>query len=718
MNSIELSHVPHHTAIEEIVSVLTTRTQNDDPQFFRTIAAYFISVVASTMRATLSTADRGEIPVNCYAVALSPSGTGKGFSIGVLENEILSGFRDNFIQNTMPMIAEGNMRKLANMRSVRNDSLEDDEFLSLSKEYQQTGAYPFVFDKGSDAAIKQIRQQLLLADCGSINLQIDEIGSNLLGSTDALNVYLELWDQGMIKAKLTKNTHENKRTEELFGKTPANALLFGNPTKLLDGSKVESDFYSFLETGYARRCIFTFGDPKSSATDLTPAQVYAKLIDPVNRNMASHWANHFAYLAAPSKHNWLIDVPDDVAIELHSYRIDCERLAKDFPEHAEIQKAEMAHRYFKALKLAGAFAFVDESSTMTMYQLHAAIKLVEESGTSFQKILKREKTYMKLARYIAAVGTEVTHADLFEALPFYKSGSAARTELMTLATAWGYKQHILIKKSFMEGIEFYSGETLKETSLDEVQLCYSNDFAQNFEPAIVPFDSLHKLTQEPGLHWTNHKFKFSYRTEENVIEGFNMLVLDVDGGTSIDYARELLGEYVHMIYETKRSTKVDNRFRLIMPMNYELKLDKVDYVAFVANIRNWLPFEVDPSANQRARKWMTCSTGTYHYNMAGKLLDVLPFVPKTTKNEQYQEGYAKLGSLDSLERWFAQQFATGNRNNLMIKFALALVDTGLSYREVEQKVTEFNSKLSNGLSVAELSSTVLVTVAKRIQGMP
>ena len=115
---------------------------------------------------------------------------------------------------------------------------------------------------------------------------------------------------------------------------------------------------------------------------------------------------------------------------------------------------------------------------------------------------------------------------------------------------------------------------------------------------------------------------------------------------------------------------------------------------------------------------MTCSTGTYHYNMAGKLLDVLPFVPKTTKNEQYQEGYAKLGSLDSLERWFAQQFATGNRNNLMIKFALALVDTGLSYREVEQKVTEFNSKLSNGLSVAELSSTVLVTVAKRIQGMP
>ena len=54
---------------------------------------------------------------------------------------------------------------------------------------------------------------------------------------------------------------------------------------------------------------------------------------------------------------------------------------------------------------------------------------------------------MKLAKYIANVGIEVTHADLNEALPFYKSGVAARNEMMTMAQAWGYKQNILIKKS-------------------------------------------------------------------------------------------------------------------------------------------------------------------------------------------------------------------------------------------------------------------------------
>ena len=54
----------------------------------------------------------------------------------------------------------------------------------------------------------------------------------------------------------------------------------------------------------------------------------------------------------------------------------------------------------------------------------------------------------------------------------------------------------------------------------------------------------------------------------------------------------------------------------------------------------------------------------------------------------------------------------------MIKFALALVDSGLSYVDVESRVIGFNKKLPNGLSTEELRSTVLVTVAKKLQGSP
>lgn len=71
---IDLNGIQHHPAIEEIVEVLCSRTQNTDRGFFRTEVAYFLGKIASTMRATLVTKDRGEIPVNVYALALATSG--------------------------------------------------------------------------------------------------------------------------------------------------------------------------------------------------------------------------------------------------------------------------------------------------------------------------------------------------------------------------------------------------------------------------------------------------------------------------------------------------------------------------------------------------------------------------------------------------------------------------------------------------------------------
>ena len=49
----------------------------------------------------------------------------------------------------------------------------------------------------------------------------------------------------------------------------------------------------------------------------------------------------------------------------------------------------------------------------------------------------------------------------------------------------------------------------------------------------------------------------------------------------------------------------------------------------------------------------------------------------------------------------------------MIKYALALVDNGLSFQEVENHVKGFNKKLSNPLPENELQNTILITVAKK-----
>lgn len=712
---IDLTGVNHHPAIEEIVDVLCRKTETTDRGFFRVEMAYFLSKMASCMRAKIVTKDRGDVPINMYAIALATSGYGKGFSVNIVEDEFMKGFRERFCNDTFPVIAEENLWKLANEAAARIAGDPQEEYDSLKGAWIKAGAVPYTFDSGSPEGIKQVREKLILSNIGAISCQIDEFGSNVEKTQDILALYLELYDQGLVKQKLTKNTSENTRSADRVGKTPANLLLFGTPSKLLDGGKIEDSFYSLLDTGYARRCIFAMGvKGKKAHHTQTPTEIYANLIQPANATAVNKWAQQFHRLADPAMYGWTVTVADDVAIELLTYKQNCEKAADELPDHEEIRKAELSHRYFKALKLAGALAFVDESIEVEMGHLHQAIMLVEESGSAFQTILTREKAHVRLAKYIADVGTEVTHADLVEALPFYMKGASARNEVMGLAMAWGYSNHVIIKKTFNEGIEFFKGEKLKETNLDELIMSYSDNWAYNYETQPAPFDKLHMLTQAPGLHWANHAFLGGHRAEENVLLGFNMVVIDVDEGTQWEAAKELLKDYKFMTYTTKRSTDEANRFRIILPINYHLKLDKDDYKEFMSNVVDWLPFKnTDEDANQRSRKWASYEGGQYAYNMEGTVLDALPFIPKTSKNAAYKAAYQKVESFDNLERWFAQRIASGSRNNQMLKFALALVDSGLDLVEVSNRVHSFNKKLSNPLSETELDGTILVTVARR-----
>lgn len=712
MFNVDLTQVQHHEAINEIVEVLGNKTQNVDKGFFRTEVAYFLGKMASCMRATIVTKDRGDIPVNVYAVALATSGFGKGHSVSIVENEFMKAFQTRFLEETLAVKAEETMWAIATNRSVRNGTEQDEEKEKLDREYRTTGAYPFTFDSGTAPAVKQLRQKLLLAGAGAINFQMDEIGSNLINNTEVLTLYLELYDQGKVKPKLTKNTNESQRTEEIDGKTPANMLMFGTPAKLFDGGPTEEQFFSFLETGYARRCIFGMGQHYRPQDTLTAAEIYQRLIQPSNTTIVDKWSYRFEELAAPEKFNWKMEVEDDVAIELIAYKTHCETMSDALADHEDIKKAELSHRYFKALKLAATYAFVDESSIVTMDNLYSAIKLVEESGEAFQLILNREKAYVKLAKYISSLDTEVTHTDLLEALPYYKSSLAGRNEQMSLAIAWGYKKHIIIKKSYIDGIEFFRGETLKETNIDEIRISYSEHWAYNYLNEVVPFDKLHILTQTSGMHWCSHHFMKGHRAEENVISGFNCIVIDVDGAISLDMAHDLLKEYKFMTYTTKSHTLSENRFRLVMPINYVLTLDGAEYKEFMNGVLEWMPFESDETANQRAKKWESFDGGAYYYN-DGLIFDALDFIPKTSRNEQHRQQGQALESLDNMERWFAQRMVEGNRNNNMLKYAMALKDSGMAFLDVQKAVRDFNRKINAPLPDDELDATVLRSVASK-----
>jgi hypothetical protein len=709
---IPFEEMQYHPTSEKLVETICNRTQSLEPLFFRVLVAYYFANTASHMRCTIATPDMGDIPVNLYALNLAPSGFGKGRSINILEEEVFNQFRQRFLEETFPLLAEVNLPKLSLGRANRKGTDPDEELVRVQKEFDNTGPMLFSFAEATAPAVKQMRHHLLMANAGALSLEVDEIGTNLSASAEVLGPYLELFDKGKIKTKLVKSTSDAKRLEEIRGSTPTNLMMFGTPSKLFDGAATEQMLYSFLDTGYARRCFFGYIKGVIRQTDLTPQEIFARSTSQGNNQFLEKLSDQLENLADIINVNKRLIIQEATSLLLIEYRIHCEKVAAKLPDHEDMKKAELSHRYFKVLKLAGAYAFIDDSPEVTESHIYSAIKLAEESGAAFQSMLNRDRPYMKLAKYLAGVKRDVTQAELVEDLPFYKGGSAQKSELLTLATAYGYKNNIVIKKSFADGIEFIRGETLQVTDLNQMVVSYSADITTDYRNEHAPFDQLHKLTQAPNLHWVAHHLSGGYRNEENCIPGFNLVVIDVDGTVGLSTAKLLLKNYKYLIYTTKRHTETENRFRIILPINYTLELDAKDYKEFMSNIYEWLPFEVDTATGQRARKWMT-HDGHYEYN-DGDVLDALPFIPKTSKNEERKAVLQSQQSMDNLERWVINNIGDGNRNNMLLRYAMIFVDAGFDFETIRQKVVSLNDKIADKLDEVEIMSTIMISVGKAI----
>lgn len=712
----------YHPLSDKLVKILQTKTQNDNPLFFRVIVAYYLALVASQMRCSIKGwAGRGTIPVNVYALALSPSGTGKGHATGLIEEQVINTFRTLFYEHTFPVSAENHCNELAVKRAARTGEDVNVELEKLAKDFHSLGSLLFTFDSASTPAIKQMRQKVLMANAGSINLQIDEIGANFSQSTEALTSYLELYDKGKIKDKLIKSNSDNTRFETIEGYTPANMMMFGTGSKLLDGDKVEELFIEMLEMGYARRCLFSFTEKMNKPQNKDVNDLYADLFNETQDDWLEEVSEEFGKLADMALMNKEVNIPKSSVMYLLAYKLDCEQRATAFTDSQNIQRSEMQHRYFKVLKLSGAYAFVEGANEISVTHLEYAIKLVEDSGEAFGILMKPQRPYEKLARYLANSPEEITLPDLDQDLPYFKGSVSQKDYLIQMATAWGYKNGVVIKKSYSDGVLFLHADAVFETNLDEMIIAYSDGkVAEDFIPHKVSFDKLPRLFQQRNHHWVNHHLKDNYRNEENAIKGFNLLVLDVDKDVSLSTVKLLLKDYKAIYYTTKRHQKIDengvqhgDRFRVILPMNYTLSMDATDYRKFYDNVISELPFPVDEACGTRSKKWLTYEHTEIH-TTDGIMFDVLPFIPETVKNEEREAKSLEQGDLDNLERWVINNTGDGNRNNMLLRFAMILMDADLSYNTIRDRTIELNNKLPDKLSEVELAKSIFHTLANRM----
>jgi len=221
------------------------------------------------------------------------------------------------------------------------------------------------------------------------------------------------------------------------------------------------------------------------------------------------------------------------------------------------------------------------------------------------------------------------------------------------------------------------------------------------------------------LHWTTHGFLDGHRHSSKVIQGFNLIVLDIDEGTTIEQVKTVLEGYTYHLYTTKSHGKVtnknpngDDRFRVVIPTSHILKMDADNYKQFMANIHEFLPFETDEQTGEIARKWESADSKVYFYN-EGKLFDVLPFIPKTRMCEERKKAIKPIEGVTGIQRWFLLKInEDGNRNNHLFRFGVMLLEGGIELDDAEMHVEKLNELLDDPIDDERLRKTVFKSMAR------
>lgn len=709
----ELNTYKLHPMLDSIVNILCERIQNPDKSFFAIQTCYALSKVATAMRCVVDGQGHGKHQVNFYAFNFAPSGYGKGHANRILEEQVVDRFTNVFKEQTFESVAEDRLVNLANKRAIKYGEDPAEMLDKVKAEYTKLGKYMEDFDSGSPEGVKQYRHKLLMGEVGSINYVVDEIGENLDKNAEIFKLLLELYD-GMVKGKLIKNSTDNTRNEEIKGRTPTNMICFGTPNNVLDGSTNEKIFFKLQDTGFGRRCFTGYSCKARITKSMTIQERLDRLCDNSTDVALNQISVRLEKLADPINMDFKVKIPKSVLYEIERYRAYCEDISDSLKSSDSIRKAELDGRYFKTIRLAGVFAFLDSCGEMEISHWQSAVKIAEMSAKGFNDLLSRPPAHARLAMYLSECSEPTTTAELMEELPYFPKSTNLQKDILKHSTAWGYKNNVIIKRSHIDDIEFFQGESLKETDLNSMILSYSNHEAYDYLVPKKPFkfSGLSQLTTLAGYNWTTHHFIGEHRCDANTIQGFNLLVLDIDGTTTISHVQAVLQDFTYHIHTTKSHTDQDNHFRVVLPMSHILKFSKEEFKQFMTNVYEYLPFGVDEVTAQPSRKWSCCG-GAQVFNNTGKLFDVLPFISKTKKNEERKKAIEATGSMDKLERFFFNNAEDGNRSNMLIRYGFSLVDAGYDLDTCNLKIGAFNGKIPNPITSDELQKTVLYSTMKK-----
>ena len=678
--------------IERMVTLLSGKdNEKDIKNYTKLVSLFGISSIANGVRCNIVIpTDLEEMPINLFGIGMGGSGISKTKTV-------------NYVTTWMDD-AWNDIKKLGNENLELMNPFDTEELGDLTKDGITLAN---TYKSMTDASLLKLLRVLDLVDYSSVNYVVDEIGSVLGRDYELLSsTVLEIYDRG----KTSVNLRASSKVKKANNPIPMCMLAFGSPHLLFESdANTEKMFIDLLQAGFARRTIFV--------NVTTAINKYNLVVDDTNRAEIEAVKQRFRDIVSKYDHKTLSLTSEAKQLYL-KYSDDNTIESSEISEYKSIQKIYAKSKSWLALKLSGVVAVSNLHDDVTKEDFEYAMEVIEDSYLDLVSLLNRPDKYEIVVNYLLEQGTTESEYTLTKDLPFYKEIKNKR-QFLELAKGYAFNNNITLQIQDKHNVTFYSARGKVKTDLEKpLMFSYSSHITEGYYTNDnVLWKDFHKVVSRPDVCYSAHSFKDGYRSKDNTITGFQLIILDIDNDVDLETAKVLFNDYTYLIATTK-SHQVDkkgiicDRFRIVLPMEYALDLEPETYSKMMKNLFADLPIEVDTVCSDSSRFYYGAE-GQYFYN-EGVLINCDKYVDYTNEKELYDKEGAKLSkkNINGISQYIIRNQHNG-RNSSLLKLSLLLIDKGYSHQECKDEITRVNNQFDNPLSLHELERTIFKTLSKK-----
>lgn len=323
-------------------------------------------VFASNLRKPIMW-EKSTIPVNIISFIIAGSGVGKDSSMQSIRKALA------------PAYEKINQYRVDHARVLAVEAAEAEG--KKGTDWRKFYSKPRDLFSGIGTLPGQMKHlaSLEAGKLGAGYIQISELGSELQSNKDIAENIVALavgFDSGYIPSKVVK---DDTQQVDPINNLPFSGLMFGSPNNIIFDAVVKAKFKEEFNTKLSRRGILCFSQEDPKREQFSSIEEFQQ---------AKRDIKDSAYKAMESLEPWLtalVDATSSKPLEVHSsvedlfetYKEYNDIFADDIDKQHPMTILHRKHLQWKALKIAGALAILQNDEKMTQQHYVDAINLCE-----------------------------------------------------------------------------------------------------------------------------------------------------------------------------------------------------------------------------------------------------------------------------------------------------------------------------------------------------